>query len=217
MNLSELFGVSQLGLFCLAVLLLNATPGPDTVYIVGRSLAQGRQAGIVSAAGISDGCCVHAVASALGLSALLSASATAFMLVKLVGGGYLIYLGLCLLLRNVGDRPTRVSARIVKTRPLPTIFLQAFLTNLMNPKVILFFVSFFPQFVIPGISHQTFALLLLGAIFVVMSSCWNCGMAIIAGMLVGQHRSDSAFQKWLERIVGGAFVALGVRLLRAQH
>lgn len=217
MNLSELFGVSQLGLFCLAVLLLNATPGPDTVYIVGRSLAQGRQAGIVSAAGISAGCCVHAVASALGLSALLSASATAFMLVKLVGGGYLIYLGLCLLLRNVGDRPTRVSARIVKTRPLPTIFLQAFLTNLMNPKVILFFVSFFPQFVIPGISHQTFALLLLGAIFVVMSSCWNCGMAIIAGMLVGQHRSDSAFQKWLERIVGGAFVALGVRLLRAQH
>src|SRR3569833_937 len=90
----EFLGITGLGLFCVAVLLLNATPGPDTAYIVGRSVAQGRSAGLMSALGISVGCCVHALASALGLSAILAASATAFMLIKLAGGAYLIYLGI---------------------------------------------------------------------------------------------------------------------------
>src|SRR5476651_2524767 len=106
----NLFGISDFGLFCLAVLLLNATPGPDTAYIVGRSVAQGRPAGLVSAFGISLGCCVHAVASAFGLTAILAASATAFGLIKLAGGAYLIYLasGCCWRGRRIGrSRPCR--------------------------------------------------------------------------------------------------------------
>ena len=222
MNLPALFGVTHLGFFCLVVLLLNATPGPDTAYILDRSLAQGRQVGIVSAAGISAGCCLHTVASVLGLSALLSASATAFLIVKLLGGGYLIYRGLCLLLRERGEVASKVPTQTdkpietTKFQSLPIIFLQAFLTNVTNPKVLLFFVSFFPQFVIPDTSHKTLAFLLLGVILVVMSSCWNCGMAMVAGMLVRHRRSDRAFQKWLKRIVGGAYVTPGVRLVRAE-
>lgn len=215
MNLSGFFGIAQPGLFCLAVLLLNATPGPDTAYIVGRSLAQGRQAGIVSAAGISAGCCVHAIASALGLSAVLAASATAFLLIKLTGGVYLIYLGACLLLSTSPKKKTEPSAP--SQRPLPTIFMQALLTNLMNPKVILFFISFFPQFVAPDTTHKTATLLLLGAIFVVMSTGWNCGTALVAGVLIRRRMVGSTLQKWLERVVGGSFVALGARLLIARN
>lgn len=215
MNPSDFFGITQLGLFCLAVLLLNATPGPDTAYIAGRSLAQGQRAGLISAAGISAGCCLHAVASALGLSALLAASATAFLIVKLAGGMYLIYLGLCMLLPRYGqptaDTNTRPTAPDQK--PLPTIFVQALLTNLMNPKVILFFISFFPQFVAPDAPHKTLTLLLLGAIFVVMSTAWNCGTALVVAVLVRRRIATGAYQKWLGRVVGGSFIALGARLL----
>src|SRR5215831_8500817 len=131
------FGISNFSLFCAAVLLLNATPGPDTAYIVGRSVAQGRAAGLMSALGISAGCCVHAVAAALGLSAILAASATAFMAIKLAGGTYLVYLGIRMLLAKPADLSIETPVREI--RSLRTIFWQALVTNVLNPKVILFF------------------------------------------------------------------------------
>ena len=204
------FGISHLGFFCMAVLLLNATPGPDTAFIVGRSMVQGRSAGIVSAAGISVGCILHGLALALGLSALLSASATAYLMVKLAGGIYLIYLGLRMLLcskhtQSAGDAPSGA-------RPLWTIFGQALATNLLNPKVILFFLSFFPQFVAPDAPNKTLAFLLLGAVFVLMSTCWNCGTALVASTLAQRLKNGNDYQRWLERLVGSAFIALGARL-----
>ncbi|MGB6054385.1 MAG: LysE family translocator, partial [Burkholderiaceae bacterium] len=175
----NLLGISDFGLFCAAVLLLNATPGPDTAYIVGRSVAQGRTAGVVSALGIALGICVHSLLSALGLSALLAASAGAFLAIKLAGGLYLIYLGTRMLMA-----PSAAGERAPATaRPLQTIFWQAALTNLLNPKVILFFLSFFPQFVQPSAAHKTAAFLFLGVVFVVMSTCWNSGTALLAGSL----------------------------------
>ena len=208
--MTSFFGILHPGFFCLAVLLLNATPGPDTAYIVGRSVAQGRLAGIVSAGGISLGCCVHAMASALGLSALLSTSATAFLVIKVAGGVYLIYLGLRLLLASSPDK--LVDGPVRSARPLQTIFWQGFLTNVLNPKVILFFLSFFPQFVAPEAMHKTASFLLLGAIFVLMSTCWNCGTAVIAGNLAQRFNNGNRYQRWLERGVGSAFIALGTRL-----
>lgn len=203
-------GISNLGLFCVAVLLLNATPGPDTAYIVGRSVVQGRLAGIVSAAGISAGCLLHVLALALGLSALLSASATAYLVVKLVGGIYLIYLGLRMLLGS--DHERVADHRPVGARPLWTIFGQALATNLLNPKVILFFLSFFPQFVLPAAPNKTLAFLLLGAVFLLMSTCWNCGTAVVASTLAQRLKKGNDYQRWLERVVGSAFIALGARL-----
>lgn len=204
------FDISGFGLFLLAVLLLNATPGPDTAYIVGRSIAQGRAAGLVSALGISVGCCVHSVLSAFGLTAILAASATAFTAVKLAGGAYLVYLGVRMLLAKPAGagRASAASA----ARPLKTVFRQALVTNVLNPKVILFFLSFFPQFVRADSPHKTAAFLLLGGVFVLMSLCWNSGTALLAGTLAQRAGRNPHVKQWLERTVGAAFIALGAKL-----
>lgn len=204
------FGISDFGLFCLAVLLLNATPGPDTAYIVGRSVAQGRAAGLMSALGISVGCCVHALASALGLTAILAASATAFLAVKLAGGLYLVYLGIRMLLAKPADTPE--AAVTGDVRSLRKIFLQAVITNVLNPKVILFFLAFIPQFVSGGSQQKPAAFLVLGVVFAAISMCWNSGTAILAGTLARRAGRSPVIKLWLERIVGAAFVALGIRL-----
>ncbi|GAA4021318.1 LysE family translocator [Actimicrobium antarcticum] len=205
-------GITDFGYFCVAVLLLNATPGPDTAFIVGRSIAQGRAAGLVSALGISAGCCVHALASAFGLSALLATSADAFMVVKLAGGMYLMYLGIRMLFARSVTTGMATGAAVRQTRPLMTIFWQALMTNVLNPKVILFFLSFFPQFVQPNAAHRTWSFLLLGTVFVLMSTGWNCTTAIVAGTLARRTASSQRAKLWLERCVGTAFIALGARI-----
>ncbi|KAF3999772.1 LysE family translocator [Glaciimonas immobilis] len=208
--LTSFFGISSLSLFCLTVLLLNATPGPDTAYIVGRSVAQGRSAGMMSAFGITAGCLIHATLSAFGLTALLAASASSLMLIKLAGGGYLIYLGLKMLLKKGDAVTTKANSGAARTHS--TIFLQALMTNVLNPKVILFFLSFFPLFVKPDSPHKILAFLLLGSIFASLSLCWNSGTALLAGT-VSRHASNNPHIKlWLERTVGAAFIALGVKL-----
>lgn len=206
----ELFGISDFGLFVAAVLLLNATPGPDTAYIVGRSIAQGRSAGLMSALGISAGCCVHALASAIGLSAILAASATAFGMIKLAGGAYLVYLGIRMLLAKPGA--TSVRSASIDARAPKTIFLQAMVTNILNPKVILFFLAFIPQFVRADASQKPLAFLALGIAFAAISMCWNSSTAFLAGTLARRAGRNPRIRIWLERLVGATFVALGVKL-----
>lgn len=205
-----LFGISDVGLFFVAVLLLNATPGPDTAFIVGRSIAQGRSAGLVSALGISAGCCVHALASALGLSAILAASATAFTLIKLAGGAYLIYLGVRMLMARPSNGGETEPVR--DARRLTTIFWQALATNVLNPKVVLFFLAFIPQFVHADSTQKTAAFLVLGLAFAVISLCWNSGTAFLAGTLARGAGRNPRVRLWLERVVGGTFIALGAKL-----
>jgi RhtB (resistance to homoserine/threonine) family protein len=207
----DLFGIYNFGLFIMAVLLLNATPGPDTAYIVGRSIAQGRTAGLLSALGISAGCCVHALASAIGLSAIIAASATAFTAVKLAGGAYLVYLGLRMMLSRSGAE-TAGETMPENTRSLSTIFWQAMLTNVLNPKVVLFFLAFIPQFVRADASQKTWGFLLLGIVFTLISTVWNSGTAFLAGTLARRAGRSPRMRLWLERTVGAAFVGLGVKL-----
>ncbi len=203
-------GISHFSFFFVTVLLLNATPGPDTAYIIGRSLAQGRAAGLMSALGISLGCCVHAVASAIGLSALLAASATTFMLIKLGGGIYLVYLGL----RMLWSKPEAATATgpVREVRSLRKIFWQAMVTNVLNPKVILFFLAFIPQFVRPDAPHKTAGFLVLGIAFAAISMCWNSGTAALAGTLSRRMGGNPRAKVWLERMVGTTFIALGAKL-----
>lgn len=208
-----MFGIIHFGFFMAAVFLLNITPGPDTAYIVGRSVAQGRGAGIVSALGISAGCCVHVCACALGLTALLAASAMAFTVVKTVGAIYLIYLGLRLILaRHQGEDAPAPVAESGAQRPLRKLFAQGFLTNVLNPKVVLFFVAFFPQFVTPDSPHKALAFLALGAVFVAMSTVWNTLVAWMAGTVTARFSGKPGVRRWLDRGVGGAFVGLGLKL-----
>ena len=217
-------GIVNFGVFCAAVVLLNLTPGPDTAYIVGQSIAHGRRAGLLSALGISAGCCVHTLASAFGLTALLAASASAFLIIKLAGAAYLIFLGLRMIvstLRRLGDSRSLdhatqedASAPIAAIpRSRRRIFAQGFLTNVLNPKVALFFLSFFPQFVAVDSPDKPVAFLVLGATMIVISTLYNSGMAWIAGGITRRMRGAPRAKVWLERTVGAAFIALGARLV----
>jgi len=215
-----MLGITHFGFFLVAVFLLNVTPGPDTAYIVGRSVAQGRSAGLVSALGISTGCCVHALACAFGLTALLAASATAFTVIKLVGACYLVYLGVRLIFAKKeapagAANATESASSASAPRPLRQLFLSGFWTNVLNPKVVLFFVSFFPQFVSVTSPHKVLAFLALGVVFVVMSTIWNSFVAWVAGSVTQRFSGKPGIKKWLDRTVGSAFVGLGLRLATA--
>ncbi|NTZ88751.1 LysE family translocator [Burkholderia metallica] len=213
-----MFGITHFGFFVFAVFLLNITPGPDTAYIVGRSVAQGRGAGLMSAFGISAGCCVHALACAFGLTALLAASATAFTVIKLVGAAYLIYLGVRMIIAKQAAAPSGAEAmQAAAAKPLRQLFMQGFWTNVLNPKVVLFFVSFFPQFVSADSPHKAWAFLTLGAVFVAMSTVWTSLVAWVAGSVTQRFSGKPGVKKWLDRTVGSAFVGLGLRLAAAQR
>ncbi|CCF98915.1 LysE family translocator [Ralstonia solanacearum] len=216
-------GIVNLPLFMLAVFLLNVTPGPDTAYIVGRSVSQGRAAGLISSLGVSAGCCVHVLAVAFGLTALLAASTVAFTVIKVIGAAYLIYLGGRMLLApperddalGSSDAPearAMEAAAVRRPRPLRALFMQGFLTNVLNPKVVLFFLSFFPQFVDPGTGHKAVAFLALGAVFIAMSTAWNSLVAWVAASVTRRVAGKPGIKRWLDRVVGTAFIGLGARL-----
>jgi len=201
-------GIHDLGLFVLSGLLLNITPGADTLYIVARGTTQGTRAGAVAALGIGAGCIVHTLAAALGLSAIIATSATAFALVKWIGAAYLVYLGVTLLLTRAG-----ASASVVPPpATLSRVFAQGFLTNVLNPKVALFFLAFLPQFIDADAPHKALAFLLLGAIFNVNGTLWNLLVAWSASGLGRRLAAGGGLVTWLNRALGGLFIALGVRL-----
>ncbi|MFM0211479.1 LysE family translocator [Paraburkholderia sediminicola] len=213
-----MFGITQFEFFVVAVFLLNVTPGPDTAYIIGRSVAQGRGAGLMSALGICTGCCVHSLACAFGLTALLAASATAFTVIKFVGAIYLIYLGVRLIFaKPAADQAAGEARAAGAPKSLRQLFLQGFWTNVLNPKVVLFFVSFFPQFVTTGSDHKVLAFLTLGVVFVVMSLIWSCFIAWIAGSVTRRFSGKPLVKRWLDRGVGSAFVGLGLKLATASR
>src|SRR6476646_5005838 len=154
-----MFGIHDFGIFLASGFLLNLTPGPDTLYILGRSVAQGREAGIASALGISVGSIFHTCAAALGLSAILATSAVAFGTIKLLGGAYLIFLGIKMIL----DRRKQLSLPSnFRRRTTVAAFRQGILTNILNPKVALFFLAFLPQFIDPESKTKVLAFLVLG-------------------------------------------------------
>jgi len=218
-----MFGIVHFPFFVAAVFLLNVTPGPDTAYIVGRSVAQGRGAGLMSALGICTGCCVHTIACAFGLTAVLAASATAFTVIKFAGAIYLIYLGVRLAFASPANtQPGSESAANAgqtaashQSKPLRQLFLQGFWTNVLNPKVVLFFVSFFPQFVSSESDHKAFAFLTLGGVFVAMSIVWCLFLVWVASGVTRRLGGKPSVKKWLDRVVGSAFVGLGLKLATA--
>ena len=210
-----MFGTHDLVLFVISGLLLNVTPGPDTLYIVGRSSTQGLRAGATAALGIGAGTLVHITAAALGLSALLAASSSAFAVLKLAGAAYLVYVGVSLM-RSSAAAAGRPSESAVSTGllpvPLRTVFVQGFLTNVLNPKVALFFLAFLPQFVAPDAPDKPLAFLFLGVIFDLNGTLWNLFVAWSTGRISGSLRRNATIAKWFTRCVGGLFVYLGIRL-----
>jgi RhtB (resistance to homoserine/threonine) family protein len=208
-----MFGIHDFGLFLAAGILLNLTPGPDTVYILGRSIAQGREAGIASALGICVGSIFHSCAAALGLSAILATSAVAFAAIKLLGGAYLIFLGIKMLL----DRRRQLSLPSnFRRRTTIAAFRQGVFTNMLNPKVALFFLAFLPQFIDPASNMKVFAFLMLGLTFVTTGTIWCLILAWFASAFSERLRTNETIGQWLNRAAGALFVFLGLRLATAK-
>jgi RhtB (resistance to homoserine/threonine) family protein len=204
-----MFGIHDFGLFLAAGILLNLTPGPDTAYILGRSIAQGREAGIASALGICVGSIFHSCAAALGLSAILATSAVAFAAIKLLGGAYLIFLGIKMLL----DRRRQLSLPSnFRRRTTIAAFREGVFTNVLNPKVALFFLAFLPQFIDPASNMKLLAFLALGLTFVTTGTIWCLILAWFASALSERLRENETIGQWLNRAAGALFVFLGARL-----
>ena len=208
-----MFGIHDFGLFLATGVLLNLTPGPDTLYILGRGLAQGRGAAVASALGISTGSVIHTFAAAFGLSAVLAASASAFTVVKMGGAIYLCYLGARMLFGRASANGLRTE---FSSSGFRAVYRQGLITNLLNPKVTLFFLAFMPQFIAAN-SHAKFAAFVtLGLCFVTTGTLWCLCLAWFSSVLGARLRGGNKFTEGLQRGVGALFMLLGVRLAAAK-
>lgn len=193
--------------FLIAALALNLAPGPDMLYVIGRSVGQGRKAGIVSSLGVFVGCWVHILAAAFGIAALLRSSPVAFNAVRYAGAAYLIYLGIKMLAQK-----TDLSSQQLKAESLAAIFRQGAITNMLNPKVAIFFLAFLPQFVDARRGNVVLQILLLGLIFNVGGTLVNLAVAYAGGTLGELLRQNQAIARLQRRFTGLIFVGLGLRL-----
>ena len=195
-----------LGLFFAAALILAVTPGPAVLYIVTRSVSQGRAAGVVSCLGIALGTSIHVAGAALGLSAVLASSALAFGVVKYAGAAYLIWLGRR---RLLGREPALVAAE-AEARPLRRVFWEGVLVNVLNPKTALFFLAFLPQFVDPSAGSSTRQLLALGGAFATIALCTDCTWSLVASGASRWLKSHPRFPRSERYVSGSVYVGLGL-------
>jgi threonine/homoserine/homoserine lactone efflux protein len=203
-----MFGTQHLALFITSGILLNLTPGQDTLYIVGRSVSQGRRAGLLSVAGIAAGTVLHTLAAAVGVSAILATSAQAFLAVKLAGAAYLAYLGVRMLI----DRSREMTVARYEHEAPWAIFRSGMVTNVLNPKVALFFMAFLPQFVDPAADSKAAAMLFLGGVFIFNGTLWCLILAWTAATMSRRLRDSPAAAVIIRRATGALFVGLGLRL-----
>jgi RhtB (resistance to homoserine/threonine) family protein len=201
--------------FVAAGWLLNLTPGPDVLYIVSNALRHGARAGVIAGLGITAGCFVHIAAAALGLSALMAASATAFALVKWLGAAYLLWIGVRMLFSRAA--PSTLTTQVDAATASPEvnwkgIFLGGFWTNALNPKVALFFLAFVPQFIAPNADNKTLAFVLLGVLFNVNAIPVNTGWALLAAWTSRKMNVVQRGMHWLDRVAGAMFIGFGLKL-----
>jgi len=197
---------SSLLLFVTGAATLLAIPGPAIMYIVSRSIGQGRAAGLVSAMGITVGTLLHVAAATLGLSALLASSAAAFQFVKYLGAAYLVYLGV----RTLRSAETHFVEAVAAERKLARVFGQGVLVNVLNPKTALFFLAFLPQFVDTSRGHATLQIFELGVLFALMGWFSDSIWALVAGSLAEHLRRSPRLRRAQRNVSGGTLIALGL-------
>ena len=207
----DLFGTHDYLAFVLAGIALNLVPGQDTLYIMGRSLAQGRTAGIVSVLGIGSGCLVHITAAALGLYAILALWPVAFAAVVVLGGLYLVWLGVSTWLNRKGARPGVVPA--ASREDLRVVYRQGILTNLLNPKVALFFLAFLPEFIDPTAGYGALPFLVLGGTFMLTGTIWCLIVALGASAIADTLRENAKIQTGFDLFASLLFISLGAGIL----
>jgi len=213
-----MFGIENYLGFILAAILLNLTPGTDSMYIITRSVSQGQTAGVYSVLGITSGILVHTLLAALGLSVLLANSPTAFMIVKYIGASYLCYLGLKMLLSKNSNS---IANNLSKDQDVTSqkavdgwqIYKQGVLTNTFNPKVALFFLAFFPQFIDASYAYGMLSFLMLGLTFATTGFIWCLCLALLASKFSKKLRENPKVESMMNKISGVVFMGLGIKLL----
>lgn len=206
-----MFGIVNFELYLFATLIFIITPGMDTIFVLNSSLGENRKVGIFSALGVNAGILVHTFFAAFGLSMILAQSATAFMLIKYLGAAYLIFIGLKALLSkqeklDLSNQNSNESHSIWKS------FRQGLITNVLNPKVALFFLSFFPQFVSHDAIGSGLPFLILGFTYVALGIVWYISLVLCVNLFAERLKRQPAFQKYLNKVSGFIFVLMGLKI-----
>ena len=204
----ESLGIQHFGAFVLACIALALTPGLDTFYILARSGREGRTVGVAAVLGINTGCLVHTLAAVLGISAILMTSALAFAALKYLGAAYLVWMGVRMLLAKQSARQPTVT----RGRGLGAAFRQGMLTNVLNPKVALFFLAFLPQFVSMQAAHPQWGLAVLGLSFIGVGLVWSMVLAMLGGQVHRLLDARPHFGQWIDRACATVLLGFGIRL-----
>lgn len=209
-----MFGIINYKLFILSGILLNITPGADTLYILGRGVSQGRKSAIISALGISAGCLVHTILAAFGLSAILEKSIFAFNIVKWIGALYLIYLGIKSFKTKEIVFENNENTQVISSKK---IFLEGVITNVLNPKVALFFLSFLPQFISTNNNYGFIPFLILGFTFIITGTLWGLILSFSSSIMTNTMKKNRNISSRLNKITGIVFITLGIKLLNTHN
>lgn len=201
---------AQLFAFLLAAVLITATPGPDNLMVLGMGMSKGRWQGIVFGLGCALGCLSHTVLAVVGVSALIAASPVAFTALKWLGGAYLIWLGIQALRSNGAGQ---VAASGAPAQSLRSLFFKGMFANAINPKVVLFFLSFLPQFVVPAQGSVALQLGLLGLVFTAQAALLFGLLGYFAGSIGAWLQRRPRAGLWLDRVAGAVFVGLGLKMI----
>jgi threonine/homoserine/homoserine lactone efflux protein len=213
-----MFGTQDLAIFIVSGLLLNIAPGPDSLFIMARSAVQGWRAGSIAALGIGSGTLVHIFAAALGISAIIATSSNAFLVLKCLGAIYLVYIGIRLVFskQNLPEESASSNSKSYEMS-YRKIYIQGFLTNVLNPKVAVFFLAFVPQFISPDATHKSLAFITLGLIFNFNGMLWCHFLAISTAFASKKIQIGNLVASWLNKLTGVIFVSLGIKLAFAQQ
>ena len=203
-------GIIHFETFLLTGILLNLTPGNDTIYILTKSIGQGKNAGIVSALGIGTGCLVHTILAAFGLSLIIAQSVLLFNIIKYAGAAYLLYMGYKMLVDS--SKLTMNQAIMSETIDYWRIYRDGIVTNVLNPKVALFFIAFLPQFIDPNLKNTTIPFLALGTTFVTTGTIWCLILAFFASAFFAKLKNNPKIANYINRICGFALIGLGIKV-----
>lgn len=206
-------GIINYTAFTIASFLFILSPGVDTIFVLNKSIIQGKKSGIYAALGITTGVLVHTTLAAFGLSIILAQSAIAFSIVKYLGAAYLLYLGISKLLSKKGIVPEQVNH---KSEPVRKTYASAVLTNTLNPKVAIFFLAFFPQFIEPAHLHNALPFILLGITYAFLSLLWFITLTLFAGSFSHKLKDNPVIGTWLNKFSGVAFLLMGVKVALAK-
>ena len=207
------YSIAHWSTFLTAAILLNLSPGPDMAFILAQTARHGRRSGFAAMLGIWTGTCLHSLLAALGLSAILATSATAFLLVKWVGVIYLVWLGIQAL-RSEGYIQASQTQELAGDT---TVYRQGILVSLLNPKVAIFFLAFLPQFVVEGAGPVSAQLFLHGILIIVTAIVIEPPLIIASARITNFMGNSANLTKWLDRLLGTLFIGLGVRLALSER